>query len=67
MAKKAKSESVKIKNVYTGLKTFYSKNNRPFRLSGITETECIIKWLDTGLFESFPYPKIEPYLKTKNK
>lgn len=47
------------------LKTFYSKNNRPFRLSGITETECIIKWLDTGLFETFPYPKIEPYLKTK--
>lgn len=25
------------------------------------------KLLDTGLFESFPYPKIEPYLKTKNK
>ena len=65
MAKKVNDKIEKIKSSVPGFKTFYSKNNRPFRLSGITETECIIKWLDTGLFESFPYPKIEPYLKTK--
>lgn len=49
------------------LRTFYSKNNRPFRLSGIDETNATIFWLDTKKFETFPYTKIEPYLKTKNK
>lgn len=48
-------------------KTFYSKNNRPFRLSGINETHATIFWLDTLVFETFDYKKIEPYLKTKNK
>lgn len=48
------------------LKTFYSKNNRPFRLSGINETHATIKWLDTNKFETFEYYKIEPYLKPTN-
>ena len=67
MAKKVNDKTEKIKSSVPGFKTFYSKNNRPFRLSGIAEDTVTIKWLDTGLFESFPYPKIEPYLKTKNK
>lgn len=45
------------------LKTFYSRNNRPFRLSGITEHEAIIYWLDSLVFETFNYEKIKPYLK----
>lgn len=67
MAKKVNDKTEKIKSSVTGFKTFYSKNNRPFRLSGIDETHATIFWLDTKKFESFPYPKIEPYLKTKNK
>jgi len=63
MAKKVNDKTEKIKSVAPGLKTFYSKNNRPFRLSGVTETECIIFWLDTNTFETFEYYKIEPYLK----
>lgn len=44
-------------------KTFYSRNNRPFRLSGITEHECIVFLLDTEKFETFEYLKIKPYLR----
>lgn len=44
-------------------KTFYSRNNRHFRLSGINETHATIKWLDTNQFEKFEYNKINPYLR----
>lgn len=44
-------------------KTFYSRNNRPFRLSGITERDAIIYWLDTEKFETFEYNLIKKFLK----
>jgi len=67
MAKKVNDKTEKIKSSVPGFKTFYSKNNRPFRLSGINKTHATILWLDTNTFETFEYYKIEPYLKTKNK
>jgi hypothetical protein len=50
------------------MKTYYSKKNRPFRLSGTTREDSgvyttVIKWLDTNEFETFPHKLIEPYLK----
>lgn len=63
MAKKVKTESVKKNVRQPTFKTFYSNNNRPFRLSGITEQECIVFWLDTEKFETFAYEKIKQYLK----
>jgi len=49
------------------MKTYYSKKNRPFRLSKIAKTkygwECVIKWIDTDKFETFDFGTIEPYLK----
>lgn len=63
MAKKVKTESAKKNVRQPTFKTFYSRNNRPFRLSGITEHECIIYWLDTNRFETFAYLTIKPYLK----
>lgn len=67
MVKKVKEKSEKIKSIVPELKTFYSKNNRPFRLSGINEKHAVIFWLDTNTFETFEYYIIEPYLITKNK
>lgn len=63
MAKKVKTESVKKNVREPTFKTFYSRNNRPFRLSGITEQDAIILWLDTNKFETFAYETIKPYLK----
>lgn len=49
------------------MKTYYSKKNRPFRLSRIEKSkygwEALIKWLDTDKFETFALDTIEPYLK----
>lgn len=48
------------------MKTYYSKTKRPFRLSSITNEKqgwsCVIKWIDTDKFETFPMQTIEPYL-----
>lgn len=62
MDKKVNNKTEKIKSVVPILKTFYSKNNCPFILSGINETHATIFWLDTNKFETFEYYKIEPYL-----
>lgn len=62
MAKKVNDKTEKIKSTVPGFKTFYSKNKRPFRLSGINETHATIFWLDTKVFETFDYKKIEGYL-----
>lgn len=63
MAKKAKTESAKKNVRQPTFKIFYSKNNRPFRLSGINETHATIYWLDTLKYETFEYEKIKQYLK----
>jgi hypothetical protein len=48
------------------MKIYRSRKNRPFRLSKIEKTKsgytCVIKWLDTDKFETYPLETIEPYL-----
>jgi hypothetical protein len=65
---KQEKKSIEEKNWSFPFKFSISKNKRPFRLSGIEKTDSgyyiIILWLDTNLFETFAYDKIEPYLKS---
>lgn len=63
---KLKSKDLKSKFGMDTVKTFRSKSNRDFRLSGCekkeNDYEVTIFWLDTLKFEKLPFNKIEPYL-----
>jgi len=63
-----KSKSKDLQSTYGQpiMRTFKSKSNREFRLSGCEKTEngyfYTIFWFDTQEFETIVDAKIEPYL-----
>ena len=64
--KKSENKDLKSKFGVATIKTFKSKSQRDFRVSGLEkkehEYEVTIFWLDTLKFEKLPFNKIEPYL-----
>jgi hypothetical protein len=64
---KSERKDLKLKYGQITIPTFKSKSGREFRLSSIFRDDIFkvtIFWLDTNLFETFAYDKIEPYLKS---